>query len=48
MTVSITADVPHHDPLPLTGTLLGAQVGDTLLTEDESIASTPASAGSSR
>jgi len=41
MTPSMTADVPDRGPLPLTGTLLSAQVGDTLLIEDESTASTP-------
>lgn len=41
MTPGMTADVPNRGPLPQTGTLLGAQVGDTLLIEDESAASTP-------
>jgi hypothetical protein len=41
MTASMTADVTHRGPLPQTGTLLRAQIGDTLLIEDESVASTP-------
>ena len=41
MIPGMTADVPHRGPLPQTGTLLSAQVGDTLLIEDDSIASTP-------
>ena len=41
MTAGMTADVTHRGPLPQTGTLLRAQIGDTLLIEDESVASTP-------
>lgn len=41
MTASMTADVPRRGPLPQTGTLLRAQVGDTLVIEDKSVAGTP-------
>ena len=41
MTARMTADVPHRGSLPQTSPPLRAQVGDTLIIEDESVASTP-------
>jgi hypothetical protein len=37
----MTADVPHRGSLPQKSPPLRAQVGDILIIEDESVASTP-------
>jgi len=41
MAESMTMDVPHRGPLPQQDPVLRAQIGDTLLIEDENIASAP-------